>query len=236
MQRLDTLVSLLRNQDNETVLQLAATLGVSQRTLMRDLSLLREKGYPIESDTGRGGGVRLNRHYGIGRLMLSYKEAVDLLLSITVMERLGSPILMRNLKSIRSKLSSSFPEHYRQKLQRLRSRVLVSDKASTAVLTSYPEEFKSPVENLIHEAFFEMKVLDIQYQDGTGKKTRRSIEIHYLFLNWPVWYAFAWDKLREAPRHFRIDRIRKAKITNETFQLKKADIFLQDIDHLAERI
>ena len=236
LQRLEEILGLLRATDSAKAHELAAQLGVSLRTLMRDLSLLREQGYPIESDSGRGGGVRLHRHYGIGRLMLSYKEVVDLLLSITIIERLGSPILLRNLKSVRNKLALSFPDAYRRNLQQLRKRILVSEAASLSVLESYPKNFTSPVEDRIHEAFFEMRRLTISYRDVDGNKTRREIEIHYLFLNWPVWYAFSWDYLRDAPRHFRIDRIASATVLKPTFRLKNADVFLDEFEHFAQSI
>ncbi|MCJ8312430.1 MAG: HTH domain-containing protein, partial [Pseudomonadales bacterium] len=59
-QRRSRLIGLLRSEDHWKTADLREQLGVSQRTLMRELSELRQAGYPIESDRGRGGGIRLN--------------------------------------------------------------------------------------------------------------------------------------------------------------------------------
>ncbi|NJO35709.1 MAG: HTH domain-containing protein, partial [Rhodospirillales bacterium] len=76
--------------EHVTAAELAAALGVSMRTLNRDLELLRDGGVPIESDRGRGGGLRLQRNWALGRLHLSPAEAIDLLLSIAIAERMNS--------------------------------------------------------------------------------------------------------------------------------------------------
>lgn len=61
---------------------LADEFGVSRRTLTRDIALLRDRGLPVDADRGRGGGVRVASTWGVGRLTLDYREAVDLLVSL----------------------------------------------------------------------------------------------------------------------------------------------------------
>lgn len=97
LERLDQLLGCLRKGEATTAQTLASELGVSLRTLMRDLETLKAKGYPIEADKGRGGGVRLHHRWGIGRLSLNYREVIDLLLMFAVIEKLNSPLLLGNL-------------------------------------------------------------------------------------------------------------------------------------------
>ena len=82
LERLERLKGLLKASDAMTVKALAAELGVSIRSLSRDIELLRAQGVPIEADRGRGGGVRLQRQWSFGRLHLDFEEGIDLLLSI----------------------------------------------------------------------------------------------------------------------------------------------------------
>ena len=227
LERLDELTGLLRSQDHHTAAALAAQLGISPRTLMRDLDVLREKGYPIETDQGRGGGIRLHRHWGIGRLQLNYREVIDLLLFLAVMEKIGSPVFFKNLKAIRNKISLSFPQEQRDKIQSLRKRILIGGLASDDVLEHVQTTVKVSA-NLLYEAFFEMKCLNIMYEDAKGEKTRRVIEPHYLFLNWPVWYVLAWDHLRADVRCFRLDRISSANIEDSAFKLKNRKQFIEE--------
>jgi len=82
LERLDLLASRLKSGEPITVAEIADEFGVSTRTLFRDVDILRQRGLPIEADRGRGGGIRLHRHWGVGRLALSYREAVELLVSL----------------------------------------------------------------------------------------------------------------------------------------------------------
>lgn len=230
--RLKELTGLLRSGDHHVAVDLATRLGVSKRTLMRDLEVLKEQGYPIEADRGRGGGLRLHRHWGIGRLHLSYREVIDLLLSLAVMEKLKSPIFLGNLKAIRNKLSLSFPQDQRNKVQAIRKRLLIGDLASARVLESYPNP-AIPAANLIYESFFEMRVLEIAYSDANGRKSQRTVEPQYLLLSWPVWYLLAWDHLRSDVRCFRLDRISSARTTRAPFKLKSVKLFVEGFEEFA---
>jgi predicted DNA-binding transcriptional regulator YafY len=45
-----------------------------------------------------------------------------------------------------------------------------------------------------------------------------------------VWYLLAWDRLRGAIRHFRIDRIRSVRLLETTFRLADPRPFLDEIE------
>ncbi len=230
LERLDVLTSLLKSGDGHTAATLAEELQVSARTLIRDLDILRRKGYPIETDQGRGGGVRLHRHWGLGRLQLNYREVIDLLLSLAVMEKIGSPIFLRNLKDIRHKISLSFPEEQRDKIQTLRKRIVIGELASACLTNNVQTTVKESADSL-YQAFFELKPLYILYKDVEGKKSKRVIEPHYLFLHWPVWYVLAWDHLRHDVRCFRLDRISGARIEEGVFKLRPRTAFTEGMEN-----
>jgi len=228
LERLDELIGLLKSQDTFIVSELADRLLISDRTLMRDLDILKQKGYPIESERGRGGGIRLNNHWGIGRLLLNYHEIIDLLLSLAIMEKIGSPLFLGNLTAIRNKITVSFPQEQRVKIQSIRKRILIGGLASEHLLNNHQATPKI-LSNPLYESFFEMKNLDITYEDGEGCMTNREIEPHYLFLNWPIWYVLAWDYLRNDVRCFRLDRVHHASTKNIPFKLKNDAMFTKDI-------
>lgn len=232
--RLDQLLGQLKSGDPLTAARLAETLGVSLRTLMRDLDALRDQGYPIESEKGRGGGVRLYPRWGIGRLALNYREVVDLLLALNVLEKLDSPLFLANLSSVRNKLFATFPDSQRAKLRQIRNRILVGDPASAAVMGTYAAAGKSQYANEILESFFDQKRLHIRYQRADGETSSRTVEIHYLFLNWPVWYLIAWDVAKESGRTFRIDRIRNGKVLDLLFKPKPLDAFSVELEKFSK--
>lgn len=234
-QRLDRLLGILKSEDHSTTETIAKKLKVSHRTLMRDLEELRSSGIPIEADRGRGGGLRLNSQWGLGRLQLNHKESLDLILSLAVIEKLKSPMLLTHVRSLRDKVFQSFPDDHRKKLQSIRKRVLITEVAETDRLGT-PNEIPSHVRNALQEAFFEMKHIKIFYQDAKNNITERNIESHYLLLSWPFWYIIAWDHLRNDIRSFRLDRITKAQTQSASFYLHHQDLFNSKVQRFSESI
>lgn len=218
--RVDRLLGLLRQDSFWTIENLSDILGVSDRTLSRDINTLKEQGYPIETERGRGGGIALRHHWGINKLRLSHEEIISLLTSLAIAESLQSPILTNHAQSIRQKVANSFPEPQRKTVNQLRNRILVGEPASAPILASYNTP-KNRFTDAITYGFFHLEKIEIHYYDESKKRSHRIIEPQYLLLNWPVWYVFGWDHLREAPRMFRLDRIVKARKVNETFRLKR---------------
>ncbi|KAJ55020.1 transcriptional regulator [Actibacterium mucosum KCTC 23349] len=234
LHRLDRLEALLKQDMHRTVQDMAQDLGVSTRTVSRDLELLRERGLPIDADRGRGGGVRLDRNWGVGRLNLAYADAIDLLISIEVAEQMGSALFLANLASVRRQLVASFSPERRRQIDRLKSRIIVGITASTYVQAGVTAPPKRVVQAL-HQAFLDQEVLAVTYQREDGAHSKRHIEPHYLLLKYPVWYVIAHDRLRNAPRTFRCDRIVTANRTGDRFDLCNKTAFessLRDNDLL----
>ncbi len=230
--RLEQLTALLKERERFIVKDLAAEMGVSTRTLFRDLDVLRERGLPIESDRGRGGGIRLHRHWGVGRVELSFAEAVDLLISLAIAEKVETPLFLTSLQSVRRKITASFSPNLRAKVAKLRSRVLIGAPASPMVTGAFTAPSREPFRAL-HQAFLEMTAVRISYTDEAGTKTRRTIEAHYLYFNFPVWYVLAWDHLRRDTRCFRIDRVGSAMALDEEFTLRSRKEFQAMMEDLA---
>src|SRR5690606_19344564 len=95
--RLDRTLGLLASRTSWTTRELADELGVSVRTVRRDLARLASRGVAIEAERGRGGGVRVPARSGLGRVQLDAREVIDLLLALALAERLRSPLLLSTL-------------------------------------------------------------------------------------------------------------------------------------------
>jgi predicted DNA-binding transcriptional regulator YafY len=229
LRRLELLAVQLKQEGLCTIKALADLHNVSERTIARDLQLMRDQGLPIDADRGRGGGVRLDRNWGVGRLNLSYPEAVDLLISLAVSEQMGSPIFLANMGSIRRQLIASFSSDKRHKVNGLKSRVLIGSTASTRVQETVITN-KSRAVQALHQAFLDQRALTIRYKKESGEVSNRTIEPHYLLLNYPVWYVLAFDHFRDAPRAFRCDRILDAEGSDVRFRLLPKDAFEQSLE------
>lgn len=223
-ERRNRLIGLLRSEEHWKTSDLREQLGISQRTLMRELADLRHAGYPIESDRGRGGGIRLNGRWGIERLNFNHQEVVELILSLAIMESLKSPLLTSNLKAIKQKLFQAFPQEQRRSVSNIRKRIMIGDNATANVVSHYTTPAQRISEN-IAESFLRRNCLEIEYQSEAGEITLRVIEVQYILLNWPIWYILAWDHLRASSRVFRIDRIKKTHVVDDTFLLRPKHVF-----------
>ena len=214
----------LRQDAHCTIRDLALEFGVSARTIARDLAVMRYQGMQIDADRGRGGGVRLDRNWGVGRINLTYAEAVDLLISIAVAEQMNSPMFLASLGSVRRQLVASFSPEKRKKVSQAKSRIMVGVTASTYVQASATAPPKRVVQAL-HQAFVDQERLDIGYRREDGETSARQIEPHYLLLKYPIWYVVALDHLRHGPRIFRCDRLLSAMPTGVSFRLLPKDAF-----------
>ncbi len=216
LERLDRLESWLKSDSTLVLRNAAEELGVSLRTIHRDLELLRERGVPVQSERGRGGGVRISSGWGIGRIALSRREALDLLVGLAIADVIHGSLQMAQARSIKHKIMGTFSRAERRRIAAMRQRIRVGDLASSTVFDTYSEAPKQ-VSEALKEAFALNRVLSMQYEDRTGAMTVRRIEPHFLILNPPVWYVMAWDHLREDARTFRCDRIVGAEVTDAIF-------------------
>lgn len=223
--RLDQLRGLLAERDFTTAQDLADALGISVRTLHRDLALLRDSGVPVDSDRGRGGGLSLAPGWSAGRVHLNEAEAIGVLLSLTIAEQIGSPLLLDDLRSIRRKVATSFSPSHARRILATRRRILIGSTASRRVLSGYGRPAPAVMRPLL-EAFAHQRLMNIQYEDASGTRSRRTIEAQYLYYALPAWYVVAWDRMRDDVRSFRIDRITAAALLDEPFRLRKPDAFL----------
>ena len=221
--RLDLLARVLRDRPGITARALADDLGVSMRSIFRDLDVLRDRGYPVEADRGRGGGLRLRGNWGIGKVLLSRDEALCALLALAVAERTGFPMFAADLSRARRKLVDAFPTAERRRLTPLRERILVGAPASPAVRDSYATPTGPPARSL-QAAFVEERTVSVTYERQDGRRTQRRLEPHVLLINWPAWYVLAFDYLRESARTFRLDRFTQVTPEPTTFRARPREI------------
>lgn len=215
--RLDLIARVLRDRPGVTAREIAEEFGVAVRSVFRDLDRLRDRGYPIESARGRGGGLRLRGNWGLGRVLLSREEALCTLLGLAIAEKLGLPMFEAETARARRKIADAFPSAERRRLAPLRERVLIGTVASPAVRASYA----TPAQDLMRRlqaAFVEERVVDAEYVREDGRVSTRRLEPHVLLINWPAWYLMAHDCSRGERRTFRLDRFIAVQVRPESFR------------------
>lgn len=229
LERLDLLAARLSEGNPQSVADLATALHVSKRTLARDLRLLRERGVMIDSERGPGGGVRLARESpSFAPMNLRESQAIELLLAMAASEALGL-CLTGALTGVRAQIARAFTPADRARIKALRQRIRVATPVSSKVQQTRLQE-RPEVRRAVYTALIRNHRLRIAYAAGDGARSRRFVEAHALLLAWPFWYLLAWDQDRNAVRTFRMDRIERADLTEETFRPKPLQLFWDHCD------
>ncbi len=107
-ERLFDLLNLLRDGNLHTAQVLAARLGVSERTIYRDMERLQASGVPIEGT--RGAGYRANTLTTLPPIALSEHELEALNLGIAIVAQAGDARLARGAADLADKLDALLPQ------------------------------------------------------------------------------------------------------------------------------
>lgn len=213
-ERLLELADLLRARAETTVAALARELGVSARTVLRDLAALRERGLPITGEAGPGGGVRLEGARGVTAVHLSLAEVIAIWLAARLSREASQLPWAEAARSGLAKLLASLPAKRARTLRALCRRVIVGPPASTDIRSSAgappPELLR-----FFEEAFSSGCGLGFHYTDREGRRSARRIEPHGLLVTPPVWYLLARDVEKGTPRTFRMDRIARPTLLRD---------------------
>lgn len=222
--RREELARLLRRGRQYTIALLADELGVSRRTVLRDLDALRSQGYRIDGEGGPGGGVRMDPSTVMLSGQLAAREVVGLIISVSLLR--ASPWLpfAGDAERAVAKLEKALPSDRIRDLRRLLQRVLVGAPSRAGV-----QEPPGPIdENLLmrfEHAFTAHLCLEFDYVDRRATQSRRCVEPQALLVRAPIWYVIAWDPSRDGLRLFRMDRIRGPRVMDSRpFELRRLSL------------
>ncbi|WP_158882219.1 helix-turn-helix transcriptional regulator [Amycolatopsis anabasis] len=210
--RLLRLLALLQSRREWTGAELTERLGVSDRTVRRDVERLRELGYPVHATTGTFGGYRLGAGAALPPLLLDDEEAVAVVIGLRTAA--GGAITGIEETSVRAlaKLEQVLPS-------RLRHRVSALQAYTVRVPADRPGPEVGPeVLTALANACRDAERLRFDYRDHRGEVSPRAVEPHRL-VNWGRrWYLVAWDVDRKDWRTFRADRISPRTPTGPRFE------------------
>jgi len=196
----------LRRNGTATVASLAAEVGASRRTVLRDISALRDEGFVIHSEPGRGGGLQLDPQSVQATAKLSVAEVFALLISVASMRAAGNLPFAGLADSGLAKIEKALPPDKVRDLRRFLDCLYVG-QLSPLVDISDVAAMDPALLPTFEVAFLERRPLRFRYRDAKGAATDRMVEPHALLILPPLWYLVAWDPARDDFRHFRMDRI-----------------------------
>jgi predicted DNA-binding transcriptional regulator YafY len=204
--RHDAILRSLRRRGLTTVDALASETGCSRRTIIRDIGALREQGFVIQSDPGRGGGLQLDPGSVQLTARLSVAEVFALLLCVATIRAGGTLPFSALADSGLARIERSLPPDRLRDLRRLLDCLHVGTLSPLQDLSDL-----GPVDPALlpafEQAFLERQHLRFRYRDARLRETLREVEPQAMLVLPPLWYLVGWDPARGDFRRFRMDRI-----------------------------
>ncbi|KQQ44859.1 transcriptional regulator [Rhizobium sp. Leaf311] len=209
--RLFEMLSVLRaRRQPVTAIELAQILGISERSVYRDVETLRLLGAPLDGQAGVG--FILRDGFFLPNLAFSSEEMDALILGLNWVQQRADPALAQSSESALAKIRSS------------RNNLTAGSDDTPALVTaaSISERSDSTQVAPLRDAIRRLRKVAIEYQDSAGSLSERII--------WPITIVYfddvrvlaAWCESRSAFRHFRVDRVRTATVLDERYAERRA--------------
>lgn len=201
--RLLEITTILLNKKTVTAGWLAERFGVSTRTIYRDIDALSSSGVPVYCSQGANGGISILENYTVSRAVLSDSERDSILFALQTLQATRYPEVSAVLEKLRSIFNSNAADWI---------------SIDFSPWGSDPDAFNKFTD--IKSAILQNRTIEIDYINSSNQKSRRKIEPLRLIFKSQAWYLWGYCFFRRDYRTFRISRIKKVRITNETFDGK----------------
>ncbi len=199
--RLLSIIYILMNKGTVTATELAERFEVSVRTIYRDVDTLSMAGIPIYTTKGRGGGISLTEQFVLNKMLVSKKEQKQILAALTSLREAG----VREEEEILQKLGDFFmekPENW------------------VAIDFSDWSGRRQALFAQIKDAILNRRVLQFDYYGQHGEMSRRCVEPVQLLFKEYTWYLRAFCRTRQAMRLFKVLRMKRVEVLDETFDIR----------------
>lgn len=208
--RMLRLLSLLQTRREWSGAELAERLGVTGRTIRRDIERLRDLGYPVEGTTGHAGGYRLAAGTDLPPLLLDDEEAIAIAVALSTATSGVTGIEDTAVRAL-AKLEQVLPARLRHQVSAVHTATIPlawgdgpqADPLTLAALAAACRDH-------------EIVTIDHRSRQATTTTARR-VEPHALVAAGSRWYLVAHDLDNDGWRTFRVDRLTSVSPTGRRF-------------------
>ncbi|MFC5993905.1 helix-turn-helix transcriptional regulator [Pseudonocardia hispaniensis] len=207
------LLSLLQSHRHWPGEELAERLGVSPRTLRRDIDRLRDLGYPVRGNRGADGGYQLAPGTALPPLVVDDEEAVALAVGMQAATQGAVAGIEESAVRALTKVVQVMPPRLRRRVDALRAVTVpvIWDVGAAPVVD--PEVLIT-----VAQACRDAERLEFGYTARHRDRADRLVEPHRLVPYGRRWYLVAYDLHRHDWRSFRLDRLTAPRRTGARFR------------------
>lgn len=199
--RLFAITYTLMHKKSVTAPELASQLGVSVRTIYRDIDTLSLGGVPIYCTQGKGGGISILEQYSMDKAMLSDEEQNQVLLALQSAEVTGQLDVADSI----TKLSALFQKDIEHWIE--------IDFTGWSQNDKDREQFAT-----IKTCIQKSTPLSFTYFNNEGIESKRIVEPYKLIFKGTQWYLYAYCRERKDYRFFKLTRMENLTSLTEFFQ------------------
>ncbi|GLW64760.1 DeoR family transcriptional regulator [Actinomadura rubrobrunea] len=212
-ERVLRLLALLQRRPSWTAAELAAELGVTDRSVRRDVERLRALGYPVHATAGVGGGYRLGAGTRLPPLLLDDEEAIATAVSLRLAS--GGTVAGAGEAALRAlaKLDQVMPPRLRAEVRAVHG--------ATETLLGPGVEIDAELLVTLARACRDAVRVRFRYTGRDGEERERTVEPVRMVATSRRWYLMAWDVDRADWRTFRLDRMREVAPTTWRFRRRE---------------
>jgi predicted DNA-binding transcriptional regulator YafY len=189
---------------------LAQALGVSERTVYRDVQAMVEAGVPLQGVPGKG--YRVPEDYLLAPVTLTTDEAIMLVLGSAYAAQNFDGRYRAAARSAQRKLDAVLPSEARERAFALQGSVHLVP----------PSAFGTPTEDgllqRVRQALVEERTLEATVQPPGGDSETRTINAYGLVRKGATWYVVGYDPDRKRVAHLRLQEVENLSLTDQTFQ------------------
>ncbi len=226
--RLHAILTHLQSKKKVTAQEVADRFSISLRTVYRDVKALEESGVPVIGEAGSGYSIM--EGYRLPPVMFTQEEASALLFAGKIAEKMTD---------------TSVKKHFDAALYKVKAVLRGDDKEHMEDLSNYIAVFKSRVPEeepggkylvSLQKAIVDKKVINMHYFSNYNEaSTQRNAEPIGLCYYGDNWHLIAYCLLRNDYRDFRLNRIQKLQVLDESFAGKQHRSLQQYIDSMVRQ-
>ena len=198
LNRMLGMIYLLMNKGTVTAGELAERFEVSVRTIYRDVDALSMAGIPVYAKKGKNGGICLTEEFVLNKMLVSQKEQQEILAALASLKETG----VGQSGEILNKLGDFF-----------------KTEAQNWVAIDFSDWSgrRGELYEQLREAILNRHVISFDYYGKYGEMSGRTVEPIQLLFKEYTWYVRAFCRVRQDMRLFKVMRMKRVRVLEETF-------------------
>lgn len=199
IERLFKIVYYLLDKKNVTAKELAELLGVSKRTILRDIDTLSLSGIPVYAVKGKKGGYNLMDNFVLNKSIITEREQSEILSALHGLSTVKTEETGLVLKKMSSFFKKAPPNWFE------------------VDFTSWGDGSGINEFSDIKTAIFEKRIIEFDYFNTKGEKSHRRVEPIQLWFKSKSWYFNGFCLTKQDLRLFKLSRARNLTVTDEIY-------------------